>query len=276
MAKITIAQAQQLLKDLNADVEVVADEKDANKDVNLTEIAEAATEAVKEAVTPDIEAELTEKLETAGTGKVMGLLRQHATKTFGIPQKDIKDKDLKDILELIKSKSEADDKTKDFEAEKQKLIDDYEEQLETLRTEKETEVSAERKKYVDRDISAYFVNLASKTNRKDGDLNEHAELLETKFRKQYEIEWDEAKKAPVFKKDGQVVKGANNKSFDPEVEANSILERVGLLAKDTRHIVPSDVNNPNPERKQQVRTGIKQLPIHSDNARALHEQLSGD
>lgn len=275
MPKITTAQAQQLLKDLGADVEVVADEKEADKDLNLSEISEAATQGIKDLVTPDIEAELTEKLETAGTGKVMGLLRQHATKTFGIPQKDIKEKDLKDILEIIKEKSLVDDKTKDYEAEKQELINDYEAQIEALKNEKETEVSAERKKYIDRDISAYFVELASKLNRKDGDLKEHAELLETKFRKQYEIEWDETKQTPVFKQNGVPAK-SGAKAFDPQVEANSIFERVGILAKDTRHITPSDVTNPKPETKQQVRTGIKQLPIASENARALHEQLSAE
>lgn len=273
MAKITMQQAQELLGELNVDVVVVADEKEADKDVNITEIKEAATESLKEALTPDIEAELTEKMEVSGTGKIMGLLRQHATKTFGIPQKDIKDKDLKDILEIIKSKSETDDKSKDYEAEKQEMINDYEAQIEALKSEKDTEVSAERKKYVDRDISAYFVQLASKMNRKEGDLNEHAELLETKFRKQYEIEWDETKKSPIFKKDGTVAK-VGTKVLDPEVEANSIFERVGLLAKDTRHIKPEDVRNPDPEKKPTVRVGIKSIPIQSESARALHEQLS--
>lgn len=272
MEKITIAQAQQLLKDLNVAVEVVADDKDGDKDVNLAVLKDAATDGIKDEITPDIEAELTEKLENAGTGKVMGLLRQHATKTFGIPQKDIKDKDLKEILELVKTKAQGDDKTKDYETEKQELINSYEEQIEALKSEKETEVSAERKKYIDRDISAYFVGLASKLPRKEGDLNEHAELLETKFRKQYELEWDDTKKAPVFKINGAPAK-TGTKAFDPEIEGKSIFEKVGLLAKDTRDITPADVHNPNADKKTTVRSGIKQLPIQSPAARAVREQL---
>lgn len=273
MAKITIAQAQELFKELNVAAEVVADEKEADKDIDLTSITDGAKESIKDEIRPDIEAGIIEKIDKASLGKSLDLVRQQIRQVFGIPRKDLDKLNEREMIELIKSQYTPDDKSKDFEAEKQELINDYESQIEALKTEKETEVSAEKKKYIDRDINAYFVDLASKLNRKEGDLKEHAELLETKFRKQYEIEWDETKGVPVFKQNGAPAK-TGTKAFDPQVEASSILEKVGILAKDTRHINPADITNPNPKDKPQVRTGIKQLPIQSPAARAIYEQLN--
>ncbi|MCB0697608.1 MAG: hypothetical protein KDC07_09605, partial [Chitinophagaceae bacterium] len=77
--------------------------------------------------------------------------------------------------------------------------------------------------------------------RKGGDIDEQAEMLKYKMQKVYEVRYNESSGRLELFKEGQPAMIDNNKPVTDEDFAREWAERTGILMRDTRHILPSDV-----------------------------------
>lgn len=261
MSKISLEQAKKLLKELVPGVEVVEDDKQADKDVDVSAIIDETREAIQADASID-----PATLEDAGkkaTGQLLGTLRSQMAKTFGGSQRDYIGSDEKPltIQEMVAlAKTKFDERTgaqaKDWETERSALIEEHEAALLATKTEYETQVNTERNKYIERDISAATLSMLEKIPRKGGDLADDADTVLYKARQQYDIKFDETKKELQF-----FVKGENKPaSVKPADFAKQFYEKTGRLATDTRHIEPA-------KAKQQgaPMQGIIQQPLTNAN-----------
>ncbi len=248
MRKISLEQANELLKEWVGDVVAVADSKEADKDIDIEAIATEAKEAIQSNATVDpaiVSAEVSKE-----TGKLLGTLRSQLAKVMGGTQRDYIGSDDKPltIQEMVNlAKSKFDERTgtqaQQWEQERQQLIEEHEAALEKTKAEYEAIVATEKNKYVERDISAATLSMLEKIPRKGGDLADDADTLLYKARQQYDIKYDEAKKELQFFEKG----GNKPASVKPADFAKQWIEKSGRLATDTRHIAPKDIkNNPQP------------------------------
>lgn len=234
--KISKEQAKKFLQELLPDVELVEDDKDA--DFNEDEAMEAVKASFKDAIAKDLEPEM----ETKYTGKHLGSLRTIAARNFGITKKDMEGKEVEDILKMVKEKlsTEVGKDANEWKQKHDEAVADYERQLEekenTWNSKYNTDISAEKQKYVDRDINDAFVALTTKLPRQGGDVVKQARVLRNEAIAQgYEVAYDEAAKSLKLTKDGKPVK--------VEEVLKTIAADILPLAKDTSHINPKDAKN---------------------------------
>lgn len=232
--KISKKQLNELLQELLPDAELVEDDKDA--DFNQDE----AVSSIKAAFKDDILKESAGELETAATGKHLGSLRTIAQRVFSIPKKDMEGKEAEEILKMAKDKL-ATEVGKDANEWKQKydeVVADYEQQLEqkenTWNEKYNNDISAEKKRYIDRDINDAVVAFTTKLPRQGGDVIKQARVLLNEAKAQgFEVSYDEGSKAIKMTKDGKPVKH--------EEVLKSIAVDILPLAKDTSHVNPKTV-----------------------------------
>lgn len=241
--KLSIEQANKLLEQLTAGVTVVADEQQADKDSDLDAVFNNISDVVGKAIRPELEQEMKSSLESAFTGRYLGALRSAAQRVFNVPKRDMEELSIEQVL--AKCKGEVDSRYTQTDAERQtiweKTVQDYETQLEQQKSDYEQQLSVERSKYAERDITARCISIVEKMPRKGGDLQEQAELLRYKMQKVYEVHYNEDSKKLEFYKEGQPAVNDANEPISDEDFARSWAERTGILVKDTRHVVPADV-----------------------------------
>ena len=274
MPKISLKQANELLKEIGADVEVVEDDQ-AEKDTDITAQAENIHNGIKELVRPDIEAEIVDKTDKASVGKALDVTRQQITKQLGIPRSQLKGLSEAEMIALVKEKTSGnkDDNADAWAQEKQDIIDNYEEQLENQKTDYQTRIDDANKKYTQKNIDDYFIELANKHPRKGGELKDHASYLKYKAEQDFDIVWNEEKGVPDFLKDNIPAK-SGNKAFDPDAWTKTTFEHMGVLATDTRHVTPSEIDEKGKSQKEIDRRNTPTNTPRSANAKALRDQLS--
>ena len=244
--KLSIEQVNEYLRTLGVDAEVVTDEKDIAKDFKADELVQTTNDTIKEVVRADIEAETIDAKLPAEIGKTMGTLRSAIARAFGGTNKEYEGMEIKDIVAKAKEKyNEVNGRVQnDWEQEKASMVEEHEKLIEALKTEYDDKLAESNNKYIQRDIDAYFLTLAQSQAVKSGDITEHADTLQYKARKQYDVKWNDEKKVVEFWKDGRVAMNGN-KPIDHKEFAKDIFTKNGVLATGTQHLSPKDVKEHN-------------------------------
>lgn len=259
--KISRQSAEQLLKELLQDV-VVVDDKDADRNVKIEDLVAQVSENLGNSIAQDIET----KTETAtiekNTGRLLGEMRRAMARTFGIPAREFEGKEIKDIIELAKTAYDTNNnkKLEDWQKERTHLVADFDNERQALIGEWEGRVQAAEQKYIDRDITARVFSLIEKLPRKGGDLQEQAEMLIMKAKNTYDVRYNEQKQCLEFYRDGKQAMDDKNKPLTDEAFARMWADKAGILARDTRHISPKDVQTGNAKAEPGVQVVINNLP----------------
>ncbi len=241
--KLSIEQANKLLSQLTAGVTVVADEQQADANIDLEGVFNNISEVVGKTIRPALESEMKDSLESAFTGRYLGALRSAAQRVFNVPRRDMENLSIEQLL--AKCKGALDSRYTQTDAERQTMwestVQGYEEQLEQLKQDYEQQLKTEQAKYMERDIAARCISIVDKMPRKGGDLQEQAEMLRYKMQKTYEVRYNEETKQLEFYKEGKPAVTESNEPVSDEDFARNWAERAGILVRDTRHISPAEV-----------------------------------
>lgn len=241
--KLSIEQANKLLSQLAAGVTVVEDEQQADTNADLEAVFNNIGQVVGKAIRPSLEEEVKAGTDAAFTARYLGALRSAAHRVFNIPRRELEELSVEQLLS--KCKGTQDSRYSQTEAERQTGLEasirEYEVQLEQLKAGHEQQLTAERTKYIQRDIAARCISIIEKLPRKGGDLQEQADMLRYKMQKVYEVRYNEDSKQLEFYKEGKPAMTETNEPVTDEEFARTWAERAGILVRDTRHIQPADV-----------------------------------
>lgn len=243
--KVSQKQLTELLSSLGLDVELVEDD---NAEFN----PETVTGELQSYFQPEIEKALTEKLESAAGAKSNGAALSAIQFHFGIPKKELDGKTFKEMFAIVKEKQQNSGEASEYKQKYEDAVRDYEAQIEKLdadwKLKHETEVSAEKAKYINRDIEASYQTLVEKMPRKGGDLTKQSRAIRNLLKEDgITEEYDEASKSLKLFKDGKPLKVEDTiKSY-----AADILP----LATSTAHVNPAEVR----AGKNTMDAGIEQV-----------------
>jgi DNA repair exonuclease SbcCD ATPase subunit len=251
--KLSLEQANQLLSELMPGVAVAENEHDADN-IDVDSMVIAINKAVTESLRPTVEAELKPGLESSFLGRHLGALRSAAQRVFNVPKRELEEMNIEQLLAKCKGALESRYNQTDEQrnAQVETTVHDYETQIEQLKSVHEQQLSEERAKYMQRDITARCISLVEKLPRKGGDLMEQADLLRYKMQSAYEVRYNEERKQLEFYKEGKPAMQENNQPVTDEDFAKLWAEKAGILVNDTRHVSPSELK----AGQQGVYTGI--------------------
>lgn len=240
--KLSTEQAGKLLSELLADaVHVVNDEASDIEDTDALLIK--AGENLTAVLRPSLEEQMKATLEPAFTGRYLGTLRSAAQRVFNIPKRELEDMSIEQLL--AKCKGSVDARYDQNDAQRQSALEttvqEYEAQIEQLKSAHETSLAEDRAKYAQRDITARCVSIIEKLPRKGGDLQEQADMLRYKMQASYDVRYNEATKRLEFYKGGKQAVNESSQPVSDEDFARMWAEKAGILVNDTRHISPADV-----------------------------------
>lgn len=240
---ISIEQANKLLAALAGNVAVVADEQQADANVDTEALLASINENIATNLRPTLEEQMKPLIEGNYLGRFTGTMRAAMYRIFNIPRKELESLNIEQMV--AKCKQMVDAQIAQNETERQQAaetaINGYEAQLQQIKDNYESMLSAERDKQVQRDITARCMSLLERLPRKGGDIAEQAEMLRYKMQSAYDIRYNEAEKKLEFYKEDKPVFTDNNQPMSDESFARMWAEKAGILVNDTRHISPADV-----------------------------------
>lgn len=240
--KLSIEQAGKLLSELLADAVLVVNDEPSDIEDTDTLLIKAG-ENLTAVLRPSLEEQMKATLEPAFTGRYLGTLRSAAQRVFNIPKRELEDMSIEQLL--AKCKGSIDARYDQSEAQRQSALEttvqEYEAQIEQLKASHEQQLSGERAKYAQRDITARCVSIIEKLPRKGGDLQEQADMLRYKMQASYDVRYNEATKRLEFYKEGKQAVNESSQPVSDEDFARMWAEKAGILVNDTRHISPADV-----------------------------------
>lgn len=241
--KLSIKQANKLLSALLAGVAVVADEHEADEEPDIDSLLQNLQQDIGKTLRPSLEEELKPTLEAAFTGRHLGALRSAAQRVFNVPKRELENMSIEQLLAKCKGTVDATYNQTD-EQRQTKLemtVQDYEAQMEQLKAGYEQKLSAERVRFIERDIAARCAGIIAKLPRKGGDLQEQADMLRYKMQAAYEVHYNEERNQLEFYKEGKAVLNENNQPLTDEDFAHAWAAKAGILVSDTRHVKPADI-----------------------------------
>ncbi|MEZ5016985.1 MAG: hypothetical protein R2800_08020 [Flavipsychrobacter sp.] len=241
--KLSIEQANKLLSALVSDVAVVANDAEADADVNLDQVATQLTDKVSAALRSTIEEEAKADFEQNFIGRYSGALRSAAQRVFNVHKRELEDMNFEELLTKCKTAIEDNFTAADTErvAQMETTISEYEAQLDQIKSNYETQLAQERGKYTQQAIADRCLNMIQQLPRKGGDLQEQAEMLRDRMQKVYEVRYNETTKQLEFYKEGAPAISDNNEPVTDEGFARTWAERAGILVHDTRHLSPAAI-----------------------------------
>lgn len=241
--KLSIEQANKLLSQLTAGVTVVGDDQQADKNSDLEAVFTNISQVVGKTIRPSLEEEVKASTDAAFTARYLGALRSAAHRVFNIPRRELEELSVEQLLSKCKGTIET--RYTQTEAERQTGVEatirEYETQMEQLKASHEVQLTEERAKYMQRDITARCLSIIEKLPRKGGDLQEQADMLRYKMQKVYEVRYNEDTRQLEFYKEGKPAVNDTNQPVTDEDFARTWAERAGILVRDTRHIQPANV-----------------------------------
>jgi hypothetical protein len=241
--KLSIEQANKLLSALPAGVVVVADELEADTDIDTDALLASMQKEMSDSLRPTLEESLKPTLESAFTGRYLGALRSAAQRVFSVPKRELENMSIEQVLAHCKGALDVlSNQTDEQRQTKLELaIQDYEAQLEQLKADYEQQLGTERARYTERDITARCAAIIGALPRKGGDVQEQADMLRYKMQAAYEVQYNEQRKQLEFYKDGKQVVNEQNQPLTDEDFARTWATKAGILVNDTRHVKPADV-----------------------------------
>lgn len=249
--KLSIAQANELLKKTGLDAQVVEDDK-ADKDADIEAAVTAYHEEQKGEYKAEFEKEVNDGAEKTFGSKLRGTLVSSLLREFGLSGKkefeglDSNEAILKKVKEMYDTKNGA--TKQEWEAERKLLMEeidkereDWQAKLEAKEQERAKDNEGWQSRYDDHFINNEFVTAMGKAPKKAGDIVELADLARYRLGKDYDFKYNhESKKLEAYQNNKAV------KDFDINTHINNFLEKSGNKATDMRNLPPKDVpNNPN-------------------------------
>lgn len=258
MSKISIKLASELLSEMGLDVAIVADDKDADT-VELTELVEQSNTYMKGVLTPIIKSEVEQEIIDDKVGRMSGSMRSAITRIFGIPRKELGDMGIDEMVLHAKNSYDTakGNSVQEWEQKYNELVQERDALEEKLPAELERVNKEWQDKYDDRDIDAYFLQVAEKQPRKGGDVSEHAAYLKYKAAQEFKLKWDAQNKTVIPHKDDKPVLNGN-KPYDFHSFAKATFEKAGILATDMRHIDPTKVKD---KTETTARAGVAETDL---------------
>lgn len=256
--KITLEQANELLKLLQVEAAVVSntDDDPADEDVDLQKIVQSVPIPDAEFQEAQLRAKIEDDIRSQVTGQFLGKLRSKVSQTFGVKRTELESLDIEEILNLGKSSHEsAFNKTqKEWLDDRQRLIEQVEKEKETLVGEYEQKLREKDNMFVLRDKKERCIQLLNSIPRVGGNVAAQAEALLKHMEENFSTAYDADKKAiPLFRKDDPTKPLFEGKKvLSDEDVAKRYADEMGWLASGTQHVKPSDVAN-----NSGIKTGVQ-------------------
>lgn len=249
MQEVSINQAKELLSNLGINVQVVESKEDV-ADVDVSALTEEAEKSIVEQHRSSIENEVRESVISTEAAKLGKMEMNHISKTFGIPRKELADKSFEEMLAMVKEMKDKDvtEESNNFEQRLLEIQAEHEKEL----SEKDNEIETANKKYIDRDINTSLYGVIETLPRVGGKSDTQARQLKGWLQdKGYELAFDEEKNSLKIMKDGKAATDKGGKELNIDNLAKEWGSEVGVLAKDTSHLSPKEVEQINPNPTQQ-------------------------
>ena len=240
--KLTQTQALEALKLAGVSAaEIVDNEADSEYDADtVLEQVDASRGAI---ITPKVRAEMKTDLEKSIGGMIGKKLQQHLKKVTGFTSfTDGMTDDEKITAALDHFVSNHDKNKGDAQEAINKLIAAHTSELESVKTDLTTKLTASEQRFADRDLMDYF---RKKVNalpiQEAADKEFYADLLFNRA-KTLGIVKLEGDKANYFKADNPelpLMNAKENDVFDDTVWAKDLLTKAGVIKTDMRHNAPN-------------------------------------
>src|SRR5438552_1405675 len=105
--KISIEQASKLLSELTAGAIVVANNDEADNNIDTDNLLISINETVAQSLKPSLEEQLKTTLEPSLTGRHLGTLRSAAQRVFNVPKRELEDMSVEQLLAKCKGSIES-------------------------------------------------------------------------------------------------------------------------------------------------------------------------
>lgn len=246
MRKISIKSAQELIKDLLQDVEVVDGDGDA---IELKDLSAEISAKVLDSHKPGIEQELRAALTTKIAGEIGDKELKAIAKTFGITDKKVLE-GLKHEDALAKAKELHAQSLKldvnEWNAQREQMVTAHQTEKEAWEADKNKAVSDWETKYNQRDLSAHVLSQLEKLPRtKGGDLTEQAAAyLDYTNRNGLQAKYNSDKKRLDYYKDN-ALHVEDGKTIEDAKHLKEWAKKTGILMEDNRNTPPAAPGTPN-------------------------------
>lgn len=241
MKKISLEQANALLKNLGQAVQVVASDEGVDTELDIEAFSEEAEQAIINANMPSIKQTLTDEISSAKQAEIGAMERRSAAKFLGVKQSDLKDKNLSELFQMVadNASKKGDDTANDYTERIQRMQEDFDSQ----KTEWEGQLAAAHRKYLDRDIDSKLAGYIEKVPRIGGKLETQRAAFKSWLNSNYgDIDYEEATGKLSLKKEGKLVFNDKNKEHDIDALAKQWADEAGISVTDNRH------QRPNPDK----------------------------
>lgn len=246
--KLSAKQAERFIKQLGADVELVADDQAiADKDLSFDEAITAVDASRSAIIKPNIEAEIRESLTSSLAGKFGGDLRAHLRRLSGNVLKTADLKDMKDEEAIQKFMEtvvgQKDSSLDDIRNQMKTQLAEWETEKQSLISTKEKEYADLKNKYTERDIDSLIHDELNTIPITGGDKRVLASLAKAYVRDKYHTHYDESKKGIELRDLTNKEKIALNGQVAVQLKdvLQDFAKNTGILKTDMRDTDPSKV-----------------------------------
>ena len=241
---LNLTDATELLTLLGVEGVVVA--ADANEDVDIDNIANSVqmSPATKALLQKEIEAEI----KAAADGKWLGALRSKIGQRFGVKTSSLSELTIEEMLDMAKGNVEGafTASQKQMLEDRQKLIDDYENEKQNLISLHSKELAESNAKYIRRDMMQRCVQMLNGIPQTQGDITKKADALLAYIERNYSLGYDDA--------NGSINISDKNDATRPVLQGKSVLTdamiadnyatEMGWKVADTRNTPPASITQP--------------------------------
>lgn len=260
--KLSAKQAERLINQLGADVELVADDQaTADKDLKFDEAISAVDASRGAIIKPNIEADLRESLTSSIAGKFGGDLRAKVRRLSNNQLKTSDLEGLKDdevLQKLIDSVvGQKDQNLEDIRNQQRNQLAEWEAEKLALIATKDKEFTELKTKYTERDIVSAIQNELSGIPLTGGDKAIIASLARTFVGERYHTHYDETKKAVELRDLANKEKIALNGQVAVQLKdvLQDFAKSAGILKTDMRTEDPSKIQQQS-EQGQKHNTAV--------------------
>lgn len=250
--KVTTEQVLKLLSDLGlSDVQLVESEPD---EINTEEQAVQLAQRIIDNHKPQLKTELEGEINAALVGKQMGTFRSAIRERFGLTISELKDLEVKEMLEKAYKKAleNSSKDTEELRAEIERIVGESNATIEQLKDAHKKELDAERSKATEALIDDALSLIIDEIPRVGGNKTAQLAALKNELNSKYHLHYDAEKKTIELRnKDNTEMKVMDGlKIVSPKDVSVKHFEDMGLLVTDTSKVNPNNVNAGN------ARTGL--------------------
>lgn len=258
--KLTLEAANDLFKKIGVEVAVVAEAEQADANPDLENIAKGVFSEMETKIRHDVEFEIKDEARKEEAGKQLGSLRTIIKRQFGLDEKEIKELSMQDMIKLAHGKFSAN--KSDADNDLAKRLEEAQRERAELEETYEAKLNAKdeewKEKFQDKDIEERLFSLVNGAARSGGDAVAQKNAIKNALKSNYHLRLNEAtKEIEIFDKQNPERKAFDNKNvITDKYFVEKQLRDLGVLATDTRHVIPKDVMD---GKSTAVKAGVAQL-----------------